>query len=180
MASSNRLPSYKICPVPLPLSHLSLFLCHTRGGQSKSSHKFVEQNSENKLQRQAFCIPFPRNKAEIKAEISTRLASMAPKKIPNKQATDRHPFLLSIEDVVSQLGTDLETGLSARRVAELKKEYPPNELDDGGGVNWTTILVRQVSNAMILVGLLGKETPLWSPRLTCIGAHLCHGPQFWR
>lgn len=76
---------------------------------------------------------------------------MAPKKTPNSQATDRHPFLLSIEDVVSQLGTDLETGLSARRVAELRKEYPPNELDDGGGVNWTTILIKQVSNAMILV-----------------------------
>lgn len=77
---------------------------------------------------------------------------MAPKKIENKAGTDRHPFLLSVDDVVSQLGTNLETGLSSRRVAELKKQYPPNELDDGGGVVWTTILLKQVSNAMILVG----------------------------
>ena len=87
---------------------------------------------------------------------------MAPKKIRNKSGTDRHPFLLSIQDVVSQLGTNLETGLSARRVAELKKEYPPNELDDEGGVDWTTILIKQVSNAMILVRLSAIQ-PLWWP-----------------
>lgn len=83
---------------------------------------------------------------------------MAPKKIENKSGTDRHPFLLSIEDVVSQLGTNLETGLTDKRVAELKKQYPPNELDDGGGVSWTAILLKQVSNAMILVSRL----EIWS------------------
>lgn len=83
---------------------------------------------------------------------------MAPKKIANKSGTDRHPFLLDVDDVVKQLGTNLETGLSSRRVAELKKQYPPNELDDGGGVAWTSILLKQVSNAMILVSLLTRIT----------------------
>ncbi|KFX94237.1 hypothetical protein V490_04447 [Pseudogymnoascus sp. VKM F-3557] len=76
---------------------------------------------------------------------------MAPKKTTNKQVLDPHPFLLSVDDVASQLGTNIETGLSARRVAELKNEYPPNELDGGGGPNWSTLLMKQVSNAMILV-----------------------------
>ncbi|KAL5345665.1 potassium/sodium eff [Pseudogymnoascus australis] len=76
---------------------------------------------------------------------------MAPKKNTNKQVLDPHPFLLSVDDVASQLGTNIETGLSARRVAELKNEYPPNELDGGGGPNWTTLLMKQISNAMILV-----------------------------
>ncbi|OBT70160.1 hypothetical protein VE03_00513 [Pseudogymnoascus sp. 23342-1-I1] len=76
---------------------------------------------------------------------------MAPKKNTNKQVLDPHPFLLSVDDVASQLGTNIETGLSARRVAELKNEYPPNELDGGGGPNWSTLLMKQISNAMILV-----------------------------
>lgn len=76
---------------------------------------------------------------------------MAPKKIPNKQVLNPHPFLLSVDDVASQLGTNIETGLSAKRVAELKKQYPPNELDGGGGPSWTTLLIKQISNAMILV-----------------------------
>lgn len=81
---------------------------------------------------------------------------MAPKKNTNKQVLDPHPFLLSVDDVASQLGTNIETGLSARRVAELKNEYPPNELDGGGGPNWTTLLMKQISNAMILVCPLQK------------------------
>ncbi|KFY21078.1 hypothetical protein V493_07578, partial [Pseudogymnoascus sp. VKM F-4281 (FW-2241)] len=55
------------------------------------------------------------------------------------------------DDVASQLGTNIETGLSAMRVAELKNEYPLNELEGGGGPNWTTLLMKQISNAMILV-----------------------------
>ncbi|KFY37305.1 hypothetical protein V494_04815 [Pseudogymnoascus sp. VKM F-4513 (FW-928)] len=76
---------------------------------------------------------------------------MAPKKNTNKQVLNPHPFLLSVDDVASQLGTNIETGLSARRVAELKNEYPPNELEGGGGPNWSTLLMKQISNAMILV-----------------------------
>ena len=75
---------------------------------------------------------------------------MAPKKSV-RQVTDRHPFLLSIQDVAQQLGTNIETGLSASRVAELRNEFPPNELVGGGGVAWYKIMIKQCSNAMILV-----------------------------
>ena len=75
---------------------------------------------------------------------------MAPNAQP-RQGTDRHPFLLSVEDVARQLGTNIETGLSARQVAELRNEVPPNELEGGGGVSWYKILIKQISNAMILV-----------------------------
>jgi magnesium-transporting ATPase (P-type) len=68
-----------------------------------------------------------------------------------RQGTDRHPFLLSVEDVAQQLGTNTETGLSARQVAELRNVSPLNELEGGGGVSWYKILLKQISNAMILV-----------------------------
>ncbi|PMD30201.1 potassium/sodium eff [Hyaloscypha variabilis F] len=75
---------------------------------------------------------------------------MAPTKQP-RQRTDRHPFLLSVEDVAQQLETNIHTGLSARQVVELHNEFPPNELDSRGGTSWHTILIKQISNAMILV-----------------------------
>lgn len=75
---------------------------------------------------------------------------MAPK-TQTRQVTDRHPFLLPVEDVARQLGTNIETGLSARQVVELRKEFPSNELEGGGGVSWHKILIKQCSNAMILV-----------------------------
>ncbi len=102
---------------------------------------------------------------------------MAPKRIENKSGTDRHPFLLSVDDVVSQLGTNLETGLTSRRVAELTKQYPPNELDDGGGVAWTTILLKQVSNAMILVCTFVYVYQM-ECKLIFIGSYFCYGALF--
>jgi P-type Na+/K+ transporter len=69
------------------------------------------------------------------------------------QRSDRHPFLLPIGNVAQQLGTNIETGLSARQVTQLRNDFPPNELVGGGGVSWYKILVKQISNAMILVSV---------------------------
>jgi len=75
---------------------------------------------------------------------------MAPK-IQSRQRTERHPFLLPIEDVARQLDTNVESGLTALKVQELQREYPKNELEGGGGIAWYKILLKQISNAMILV-----------------------------
>jgi Na+-exporting ATPase len=75
---------------------------------------------------------------------------MAPK-MPTRQRSDPHPFLVSFQEVAKQLETNLETRLTARKVSELQKEYPPNELKGGGGISWHKILLKQISNAMILV-----------------------------
>lgn len=75
---------------------------------------------------------------------------MAPKKQAHR-TTDVHPFLLTVENVAQQLGTNIETGLSKRQVADLQKDHPPNELEGGGGIAWYKILIKQMSNAMILV-----------------------------
>ena len=80
---------------------------------------------------------------------------MAPKgETKKKQGTEPHPFLLPTEEVAKQMDTNFENGLTARQVTELQKTYPPNELEDGGGVEWYRIFIKQISNAMILVCLL--------------------------
>lgn len=66
---------------------------------------------------------------------------------------ERHPFLLTVQDVARALDTDLERGLSSAQVAQLQEKYPPNELDVGGAIPWYKIFIKQLVNAMILVGL---------------------------
>jgi Na+-exporting ATPase len=95
-----------------------------------------------------------------------------------RQGTDRHPFMLSVEDVARQLGTNLETGLSARQVAELQNKVPPNELEGGGGVSWYKILVKQISNAMILVNQLPLPISMKINNIS-IGLSICNGSEFW-
>lgn len=62
-----------------------------------------------------------------------------------------HPFLLSVEDTVKALDTDLDKGLTSAQVTELQEKYPKNELDVGGSIPWYSILTKQVLNAMIIV-----------------------------
>ncbi|KAI2620642.1 potassium/sodium eff [Hypomontagnella submonticulosa] len=64
---------------------------------------------------------------------------------------ERHPFLLTVQDVARALDTDLERGLSSAQVAQLQEKYPPNELDVGGAIPWYKIFIKQLVNAMILV-----------------------------
>lgn len=72
------------------------------------------------------------------------------KKAP-AQVYDRHPFLLSVDEVASKLQTNLEVGLTDVKVQELQRIYGPNRLKDDGGVQWYTILMKQATNAMIMV-----------------------------
>ena len=72
--------------------------------------------------------------------------------------TEPHPFLLSVEEVVQQMGTNLESGLSSTQVKELQSKYPLNELEGQGGVEWYRILIKQLLNAMILVSHFKMRT----------------------
>jgi Na+-exporting ATPase len=74
-----------------------------------------------------------------------------PSKTLSPMGTDRHPYLLAVDDVAQQLGTNLESGLTDSKVQELQRAHPPNELEGGGGISWHRILLKQISNAMILV-----------------------------
>lgn len=68
-----------------------------------------------------------------------------------KQEYERHPFLLSIDELVPLLGTNLETGLTEAKVQENQQKYGANRLSSEGGAKWYALLLKQIANAMILV-----------------------------
>ncbi|KAI5290801.1 Na+ ATPase [Ascosphaera aggregata] len=71
------------------------------------------------------------------------------------QNYERHPFLLSVEKLAQDLGTHLEAGLQGdAKIQELQRQYGPNRLSGEGGPRWYTLLMKQISNAMILVLIL--------------------------
>ena len=75
----------------------------------------------------------------------------APTKKPTGQLYPRHPFLLPIDRIVEQLGTNVETGLSRLKAQQSQRDYGPNKLKGEGAIQWYSILAKQISNAMILV-----------------------------
>ena len=67
------------------------------------------------------------------------------------QTYERHPFVISINEICQLLNTNNETGLDDTKVQDAQSRYEPNKLGDQGGVEWYSVLLKQVSNAMILV-----------------------------
>ena len=74
-----------------------------------------------------------------------------PTEKPLRQLYPRHPFLLSLDEITEQLGTNVDTGLSRLKVQQSQHDYGPNKLKGEGVIQWYSILIKQISNAMILV-----------------------------
>lgn len=69
-----------------------------------------------------------------------------------RQEYSRHPFLLSLDELHRLFGnTNAETGLIQLRAREAQEKYGPNKLEGEGVVQWYSVLLKQISNAMILV-----------------------------
>ena len=66
----------------------------------------------------------------------------------------KQPFLLSVEEVQQHLNTTQDVGLSSAQVRQYQQKYGENKLQGEGGVKWHTLLVKQISNAMMLVSFL--------------------------
>ena len=70
------------------------------------------------------------------------------------QSYPLEPFLLSVEDILSHLQVSKESGLSNAQVEQNQQKYGENKLSGEGGAKWYSLLLKQVSNAMILVLVL--------------------------
>ena len=110
-----------------------------------------------------------------------------------KQSFDKAPFLTSIDDLSSEIETIIEIGLTEVKVQERPRCYGPNKLSSENGAVWYTVLLKQISNAMILVRL---QASLANPlahlacrmaRMKCavidtsiwLGARAGNGPLVW-
>jgi P-type Na+/K+ transporter len=70
------------------------------------------------------------------------------------QKYTKQPFLLSIDEILHHLDTNQDVGLSSTQVQQYQQKYGQNEIEGEGGVKWYSLLIKQVSNAMILVSPL--------------------------
>lgn len=66
----------------------------------------------------------------------------------------KQPFLLSVDEIIREIETNLDSGLTNSQVQQYQEKYGPNRLEGDGGVSWYSILGKQISNAMILVSLV--------------------------
>jgi len=64
------------------------------------------------------------------------------------------PYQTPIDNLTQELQTDIEVGLTKSKAQQLTSQYGENKLQGEGGVKWYAVLVKQISNAMILVLVL--------------------------
>lgn len=68
-----------------------------------------------------------------------------------------HPYLsqpphsLTHEEIIAELGTNSENGLTTAEVKERLAKYGENMLEGDEGVSIAKIFIRQIANAMMLV-----------------------------
>lgn len=96
------------------------------------------------------------------------------------EALSALPHTLTVDQILNEIGTDRESGLTAAEAKTRLEKYGKNELDDGPGVSPVKILIRQVANAMTLVKrtICPDDTYTFSDP-TLLGPHSSHGGQFW-
>lgn len=66
-------------------------------------------------------------------------------------ALSKDAYLLTTEEVIRELNTDPDHGLTEAEAKERLAKAGPNELAGGGGVSIARILAGQIFNAMVLV-----------------------------
>lgn len=76
------------------------------------------------------------------------------KQTREEQNFTKQPFLLSVGEITSHLNTKRDSGLSRSQAQQYAQKYGENKLDGEGGIKWHSILLKQCSNAMILVLVL--------------------------
>jgi P-type Na+/K+ transporter len=103
------------------------------------------------------------------------------KKVSSIEALDytEQPFLLSVDELVQYLETNQDAGLSNAQVQLYRQKYGENKLKGEGAVKWYSLLIKQISNAMVLVSSLYAHSSLHSLMFPT-GPCPCHGSILWR
>lgn len=69
----------------------------------------------------------------------------------NQQPLSQPAHSLSFEDVITELGTNSDDGLTSADVKQRLEKYGENMLEGDEGVSLAKIVIRQIANAMMLV-----------------------------
>ena len=96
------------------------------------------------------------NKKEVQAKLDAHQSGQSNDPMSGPAHT------LSFNDVVDQLKTSAEDGLTPDEAKKRLEQYGKNELDNGPGVNPVRILIRQIANAMMLASpLVPRERKIY-------------------
>ncbi|KAJ5722238.1 hypothetical protein N7488_000273 [Penicillium malachiteum] len=82
---------------------------------------------------------------------------MSTEKAQGLSNTSAHPYLsnpphyLTFEDVINELGTNSDDGLTSNEAKQRLEKYGENMIEGGEGVSFAKIVIRQVANAMVLI-----------------------------
>ena len=85
---------------------------------------------------------------EVEAALANHVSGQSNK------AMSKPAHSLTADQVIEEIKTNTEDGLTSAEAKERNQEYGNNQIGDAGGVNPGKILLRQIANAMILVLLL--------------------------
>ena len=85
------------------------------------------------------------------------------------------PYLLTADEVVQELRTDPDYGLSDQEAQSRLTQFGPNALLGAQGVSAGRILVKQIFNAMVLVSHLQSCPISGNLNLFATGAYICYG-----
>lgn len=83
-----------------------------------------------------------------------------------RQEYFRHPFLTTTNDLFTHLETNSERGLDKLKAQQGQQRYGPNKLSGDGSVQWHKVLIKQISNAMILVSRPYPELKMKNPAVS--------------
>ena len=103
------------------------------------------------------------------------------------QPLSQPAYCLSYQDVLKELSTDAEEGLSSGEAQRRLDQHGHNELEGGESVSFAKIIIRQIANAMMLVRIPHPNSPAnphlykklkanWIKKKK--GPDYCHGSQF--
>ncbi|KAJ5166308.1 uncharacterized protein N7482_005089 [Penicillium canariense] len=77
--------------------------------------------------------------------------SQSPNDVPSQSYLSQPAHSLSFEDVIRELGTNSDDGLTSGEVKQRLEKYGQNILEGDEGVSIAKIFIRQLANAMMLV-----------------------------
>lgn len=111
----------------------------------------------SRLTRQKYT--YPNRLQRTKPKKKPIMAGKADVDAAQLQPLSQPAYCLSYQDVLQELSTDAEEGLSSGEAQRRLEQHGHNELEGGESVSFAKIIIRQIANAMMLVRIPRPYSP---------------------